>query len=486
MLHPLALLTAEESKTADKAAIESGTSSETLMENAGKALVALITQEYQPTPILIVCGTGNNGGDGFVAARLLKEQHWQVTLVVVGDEKTIEGDAKAAKAKWNMAGGAVRAFSADLLRNSELVVDAIFGAGLDRDIEGATKEAINAINGAGRPIISVDIASGIKADSGAVLGVAIRATHTVSFVRPKPGHVLLPGKAHTGQLSVYDIGVSGDTTAPTHFLNGQALWKKTYPFPTAQSHKYTRGHSIIVGGPMQSTGAARLAAMSALRAGSGLVSIASSQDALPIYAMTMTAVMIKTADSNAQLSALIDDARITATLIGPGCGVSEKLREQTLLLLATKKPCVIDADALTAFEHNTSSLFSAISGAVVLTPHEGEFVRIFSGNGDRVQRVREAAKQSKAIVVLKGNDTIIAAPDGRVAINANAPTWLATAGSGDCLAGIITGLLAQGMPVFEAACCGVWLHAEAANHFGPGLIAEDLPAALPHAIRQLF
>ena len=487
MLHPLALLTAEQSRAADKAAIAGGTSGEKLMENAGKAVVALITQEYKPRPVLIVCGIGNNGGDGFVVARLLKEKEWPVTLAVIGDETKIEGDAKAAKTKWTAASGTIKPFSAELLKGSELVVDALFGTGLDRAIDGKEKDAITAINATALPVIAIDIASGVNSDTGAIMGVAIRATHTVTFVRPKPGHVLLPGKAHTGELSVYDIGISGDKTTPTHFLNGPDLWKKSFPIPTPDAHKYTRGHSLVVGGGMSSTGAARLAAVAALRTGSGLVSIASSPDALPIYAMTMLAVMVKSVGTLGQLSTLLEDKRITSALIGPGCGVSEHTREQTLLILANKKPCVIDADAISAFANNTQQLFTAIGTTpTVLTPHEGEFPRLFNITGDKPERAREAAKLSGAVVVLKGNDTVIAAPDGRVAINANAPMWLATAGTGDVLAGIITGLLAQGMPAFEAACCGVWMHGEAASHFGPGLIAEDIQTTMPKVIKQLW
>ena len=489
MLHPLTLLTAEESRTADKAAIAGNKTGETLMENAAKAVAALVVQEYKQKPVLVVCGTGNNGGDGFAVARLLKEQNWTVTLALLGDENTIDGDAKAAKAKWNMSGGSSRTFSVDLLKETELVIDAIFGSGISRDVEGDVSTAITAINESKLPVVAIDIASGINNDTGAIMGNAIRATHTVTFVRPKPGQLLLPGKAHTGELHVYDIGISGDTVAPTHFLNAPDLWKSSFPIPNADAHKYTRGHSVVVGGGVSSTGAARLAAYAALRAGSGLVTVASHPDAVPVYAMTMTAVMVQSISGLNQLSTMLEDARITAALIGPGCGVSEATREQTLLALSNKKSTVIDADAITTFAHNSSSLFSSISASgkgVVLTPHEGEFSRLFTLTGAKSERAKEAAKLSGAVVVLKGNDTVIAAPDGRIAINANAPLWLATAGSGDVLSGIITGLLAQGMPAFEAACCAVWIHGEAANQFGPGLIAEDLQEAMPAVLKQLW
>lgn len=486
MLHPVALLTAEETRNADQAAITGSTSGETLMENAGKAIVDLITQEYKPCKVLIVCGTGNNGGDGFVTARMLKEKSWDVSLVSVGNIDDILGDAKAAKDKWNMAGGATRTFNKDLLKDAALVIDAMFGTGLARDVDGAAKDAIVAINESKLPVVAIDVPSGINTDTGAIMGAAIMAANTVTFVRPKPGHVLLPGKAHTGQLHVYDIGITGDKVKPKLFLNAPALWQHLLPLPNPDSNKYSRGHTVIVGGGMSSTGASRLAAMAALRVGSGLVSVASSQDALPIYAMTLTAVMTKLADTAAQLEALLDDKRISAVLIGPGCGVSERTKEATLQLLKSKKACVIDADALSAFQSNAKVLFDAISGPTVLTPHEGEFERLFSTKGVKTERAKEAAKQSNAVIVLKGNDTVIASPDGRVSINANAPVWLATAGSGDVLAGIICGLMGQGMPAYEAACAGTWIQGEVANRFGPGLIAEDLHSSMPATLKSLY
>lgn len=485
-LHPAALLTTTECRDADQATIAGGTAGETLMENAGKAVVDLILQEYKPRPVLIVCGTGNNGGDGFVVARMLKERNWQVTLAITGNADDISGDAKKARDKWNMSGGATRTFVADLLKDASLVVDALFGTGLDRNVEGDAKAAIEAINASKLPVIAIDMASGVHSDTGAIMGAAIRATHTVTFVRAKVGHVVLPGKAHIGELHVYDIGISGDKITPTHFLNAPALWRNAFPSLAPEAHKYTRGHSIIVGGGITTTGAARLASIAALRSGSGLASIACSQAAQPMYAMTLMSVMTRVCNNSTQLASLMEDKRITSVLIGPGCGVSEVTREQTLLLLGTKKPCVVDADALSVFQPGPKALFSAISGPTVLTPHEGEFARLFSATGPRTKRALEAAKESKAVVLLKGNDTVIASPDGRVAVNANAPVWLATAGTGDVLAGIITGLMAQGMPAFEAACAGAWIHGEAATQFGPGLIAEDLHGCIPAVLKKLY
>lgn len=484
MLNAAALLTAEESRASDKAAIASGSTGEKLMESAGNAVADVILQEYAPCSTLIICGPGNNGGDGFIVARILKEQGWPVLLAVIDED--FKGDAKLAKDKWNRSGGSTRTFTTDLIKECDLIVDAIFGTGLERPVEGAYKGAVQAINESKKPVVSIDIASGIDSDKGSVLGMAVKASHTVSFTRPKPGHILLPGKAYTGQLHVYDIGITGEKITPKFLLNAPVLWKSSFPFAKPEDHKYSRGHALVIGGGMSSTGAARLASLGALRSGAGLVSIVCSEEALPIYAMTMTSVMTKKADTINELKPLLEDKRITAALIGPGCGANETTREQVLHILSHKKATVIDADGLSAFKDAPKKLFSAITGPTVLTPHTGEFESLFSVTGSKTERAKAAAKESGAVVVLKGNDTVIAAPDGRIAINANAPVWLATAGSGDVLAGIVTGLLAQGMPAFEAACAATWIHGEAATQFGPGLIAEDIPGAMPNVFKQLY
>lgn len=486
MLHPAALLTAEEAREADRAAIEAGTAAKTLMENAGRAVATLIGESFSPRPCLVVCGTGNNGGDGFIVARLLKERGWPVEVAVVGGMKNIKGDAAVARQTWIEAGGECPAFTPARLREKQLVVDALFGTGLNKNIDGEAETAIASINNCGAPVVTIDIASGVNASDGSIMGIAVRATHTVTFVRPKLGHVLLPGKAYTGTLHVFDIGIGGDTVAANHFLNLPVLWKSALPIPGFDSHKYMRGHAVVVGGGIATTGAARLAAISALRAGAGLTSVACSPESLPVYATTLRSVMTKPVKNLDDLKTLLEDDRVAAVLIGPGSGVNKDTRERVLHILSRKKPCVLDADALTVFEKDAETLFSAIHAPVVLTPHEGEFTRIFSIEGSKIHRACEAAKKSSAIIVLKGNDTIIAAPDGRAAVNAHAPAWLSTAGSGDVLAGIITGLLAAGMPAFEAACAGVWMHSRAALLFGPGLIADDLPNLIPGALKELY
>ncbi len=461
MLHPAALLTAEESRAADKAAIADGTPAETLMEKAAQAVTSVIMQNYAPCPCLVVCGKGNNGGDGRIVAELLAQHGWPVETAMIDD------------------------FHPGLLRDKALVVDAIFGTGLTRPVEDAAKNAIDAINAYGAPVVAVDIASGVNADDGSIMGTAIRATHTVTFVRPKPGQVLLPGKACTGTLHTADIGIDGRSIAPRHMLNLPAAWQRCFPGLNASSHKYSRGHAVVVGGGSSSAGAAKLAAVSALRAGAGLASVACPDEALPVYAAALTAVMTAPFKNARALAKLLGDERITGVLIGPGCGINAETRAQTTMIVKRGLPCVLDADALTVFRNNPKALFSLVQGPVIMTPHEGEFARVFRCKGSKPVRALNAASISKATIVLKGNDTVIASPDGRIAINIGAPLWLATAGSGDVLAGIITGLLAQGMPAFEAACAGVWLHSRAALHFGPGLIAEDLPNLLPTALKEL-
>lgn len=487
MLHTAAILTAEESKEADRSAIATGALAYSLMERAGKAVANLICETYTPRPCLVACGTGNNGGDGFIVARLLKERGWPVEVSIVGEERHIGGDAAKAKQAWLEADGECKGFAELNLGGKQLIVDAILGTGIKGSAEGDTGKAIKAINKSRLPVVSIDIASGVNASDGGVGGEAVKASHTVTFVRPKVGHVLLPGKAHTGTLHVFDIGITGNNLLPSHFLNMPELWQSEFPVPGFDSHKYSRGYSVVVGADMEFSGATRLAATAAGRAGSGAVKIACDEEMLPLYKITLASAMATPIKDLKKLVALLQDERITATLIGPGCGANKTTRERVLSILGLKKACVLDADALSAFNNDSKKLFDSISGPTVITPHEGEFKGLFPEiSGNKMMRAQKAAKQCGAVVVLKGSDTVIASPEGKVVINANAPAWLATAGSGDVLAGLITGLLAQGMPPFEAACAGVWLHGRAATIFGPGMIADDLLNKLPTAIREIY
>jgi hydroxyethylthiazole kinase-like uncharacterized protein yjeF len=337
------------------------------------------------------------------------------------------------------------------------------------------------------------VPSGIDGSTGEVRGVAVCATTTVTFFRLKPGHLLLPGRTHCGEVSVADIGIPASVLAairPKTFVNEPSLWLAQFPWPKQESHKYARGHAVVVSGPLYSTGAARLGARGALRMGAGLVTVASPRDALAVNAAQLTAIMVREADDARGLKSLLADRRKNAVLIGPGVGAGERTKEMVLAAFGSEAAIVLDADALTCFAKDPSPLFKAVASRaapVVLTPHDGEFARLFGdlASAPKLERTREAAARSGAIIVLKGADTVVATPDGTASINATTSPWLATAGTGDVLAGMSLGLLAQGMPGFQAASAAVWLHGAAARVFGPGLIAEDLPEMLPKVLRDL-
>jgi NAD(P)H-hydrate epimerase len=480
--HRLALLSTDAMAKADSATIAAGTAGLVLMENAGQAVARETQLRWQPRPVLVLCGPGNNGGDGFAVARLLSEAGWPARVALLGSRDKLKGDAAAMAARWN---DAVLPLTVDALEGAELVVDALFGAGLARDLEGPVRAVVEAVNTRELPCAAVDIPSGIHGDTGAVMGAAMRADLTVTFCRRKPGHLLLPGRLMAGQVVVADIGIPDAVVEALDVRlheNAPALWEAQFPWPALTDHKYSRGHALVVGGGAAATGAARLAARGALRVGAGLVTVAGPAEALPVYGAQLTAVMVTPLEAFGQLLA---DPRKNAVLVGPGCGVGEATRRNTLAALAAGKACVLDADALTSFESTPNQLFESISSNVILTPHEGEYCRLFDHVGDKLARARQAARTSGAVVLLKGGDTVVAAPDGRAVINANAPAELATAGAGDVLGGLALGLLAQGMAAFEAASAAAWLHGAAASAFGPGLIAEDIAEALPPILRAL-
>ncbi len=457
------------------------------MERAGCAIADSICARYAPRPTLVLCGSGNNGGDGYVVARLLKERGWPVSVARISDHPPCP-DTISARAAWINAGGTHMMFSPQMLEHCTLCVDAMFGVGLTRAPEGLAAEAIAALAKRGIPVVAVDMPSGVASDTGAVLGNAINATLTVTLFRAKPGLFLLPGKTHAGDVVVADIGIPDSLLseiAPRYALNMPALWRNTFPTLTTATHKYTRGHALVMGGGMASSGAAKLAAMAALKVGAGLVSIGCVPEALPVYGATLLSIMTKPVQDDVAFSTLISDTHITALLVGPGNGVNYITRARALAALSTRKPCVVDADALSVFADDPTQLFSALHAQAVLTPHEGEFARLFNVRGSKMERALASAKQAGCVVLLKGSDTIIAHPDGRAVINANAPPWLATAGTGDVLAGLITGLMAQKMHTFDAACAATWLHGEAANQLGRGLIAEELPSAVGALLKSV-
>ncbi len=479
-----ALLTPDEMGRADKAAVAGGVSEIALMEAAGRAVADTVMARWSQRPVTVLCGPGNNGGDGFVAARHLAMEGWPVRLALLGDRDRLTGSAAHHAARYP---GVVEPLSPEMLNGAGAVIDAMFGAGLSRPIDGIARDVIEMLGASGIPLAAVDVPSGVDGATGEIRGAAPKADLTVTFFRKKPGHLLYPGRGLCGTTRLAQIGIP-DTVlgeiAPGCFENGPPLWLGLYPWPQAEDYKYRRGHVVVSGGA-ELTGAARLAARTAARAGAGLVTVAAPEAAWPIYASALMGIIVRPMRTPEDFAALIGDERVRAMVVGPGAGVTPETRAAALAALGTRRAVVLDADALTAFAKSTETLIAAIKGPTVLTPHEGEFAQLFSGEGDRLSRARKAAKLAGAVIVLKGPDTVIAAPDGRAAINANAPPDLATGGTGDVLAGLIAGLLAQGLLPFEAACAGCWLHGEAAREFGPGLVADDLIDNLPPALRRL-
>ena len=476
---------------AERLTIAGGTTAIELMENAGEAVAREIARRWSMRPVVVLCGPGNNGGDGFVVARQLADDGWPVRVALLGTREHLPGAARYHAERWH---GIVEPLELVHLDGAQLVVDALFGSGLDHALVGPAKETLAAVALRTLPLIAIDIPSGLLGDTGESLG-AVATTLTVTYGRKKPGHLLLPGRQLCGELVVVCVGIPPaviEQVTPDTFENDPILWLNHLPRPTTGDNKYSRGHALVSGGyPL--AGAARLAAHAAARAGAGLTTIAVPLSALPNYAATLTSIMVQPLVGEDDFAQLLSDPRFSAVLIGPGAGTGAETRKRVLTTLASGHPTVLDADALTVFQNDPTELSLAIhqasAGACVLTPHASEFARLFDSHGDshgnKLTRARAAARRSGAVIVLKGSDTVIVAPDGRAIINSNAPPTLATAGSGDVLAGIILGLIAQRMDPFLAAAAAVWLHGEAANDFGAGLLSDDLPDLLPRVLDHL-
>jgi hydroxyethylthiazole kinase-like uncharacterized protein yjeF len=461
---------------ADRAAIAGGIPGFRLMRNAGEAVARRIAGRFRPCRTVVLCGPGNNGGDGFVAAAALAARGWPVRVALLGERSALAGDAAAASALWPRE---VLPLMPEVLEGAGLVVDALFGAGLARPIEGPAAATIAAIGA--RTVVAVDLPSGVSGLTGEVLGIAPRAALTVTFFRLKPGHLLLPGRLHCGETEVAEIGIPDrvlGSVRPSAFHNGPGLWREALPRRQATDTKYTRGHLTIIGGAAM-TGAARLAAAAARRVGAGLVTIAAPDPAsAAVYRAAEPGVIV----ADTPLPALLEDRRRGAWLIGPGLGQGARTEQALRLLVGSGRSVVVDADALTA----CAGAPDRLRGAALLTPHAGEFARVFGPVGaDKPAAARRAAAATGAVVLLKGADTVIAAPDGRVVIDTGAPADLATAGTGDVLAGAAAGLIAHGMGAFEAAAAAAWALGAAGRAAGPGLIAEDLPPLMPRALAAL-
>lgn len=479
-MSPRSILTVAEMAQADRAAVAAGTPVARLMQRAGQAVARAIEARFDPQPVRVLCGPGDNGGDGYVVAAELASRGWPVAVEALASPAT--DAARWARSAWK---GQVADWGAE--GPEGLVVDAVFGAGLNRPLEPGVVRRLEALESGGRQVVAVDVPSGLSGDTGRPLGAwALSAVLTVTFQARKPAHVLFPGRELCGEIVVAGIGL-GDV-ASRLFENDPDLWIDRFPWPRASGHKHSRGRlGVISGGPWR-TGAARLAARAGLRAGAGVVTLVSPRDALAVNAAHLEAIMLAPADTADEVEAAC--AEMDAVVVGPAAGLDEPAREKVQALGRTGAALVIDADAITVFRQTPADLFALLDIDDVLTPHEGEFERIFPGllatSGTRIAAARGAARRAGAVVLLKGADTVVAHPDGRAAVSLNAPPWLATAGSGDVLAGLIGGLHAQGANGFDAACAGAWIHAEAAERFGPGLIAEDLPGLVPAVLSDLW
>lgn len=493
------LLTPAEMAEADRLTIETGPADGIgLMRRAGGAIVDLILARFPGVhSVHILCGPGNNGGDGYVVARLLHETGVAVRLYSMGDPRP-GSDAALAAAECPVRPEPLAAFAP---MPGSLVVDALFGAGLSKPLAGEALEAIEKTNSVGSPVVAVDLPSGVSGASGAILGGAFNAAVTVTFARKKPGHLLQPGRAQCGEVVVADIGISNTTVVATGarcFENEPGLWRPQFPSPANDAHKYSRGHVGVFSGGVSATGAARLSAMAAARAGAGAVTLLSPGAALAVNAAHLTSIILRRSDALDDALAFLDARKPEVLVYGPGLGPEPETGRFALDLITHAAglfgALVLDADGITSLAHRRLAFFEVAKRpngpALVLTPHHGEFGRLFAdiaadASLSKLERARAAALRANATIIYKGPDTVIAAPDGRAAINANGTPLLATAGSGDVLSGIVAALLAQAMPPFEAACAAVWMHAEAARRFGPGLIAEDLPLALREVVCEL-
>lgn len=481
------VLSASEHARADAASPAYGANLSQLMEAAGAAVARVAAALGPARPTLVLAGPGNNGGDGYVAARLLAEQGWPVRAAVLSDPRP-GGEAAAARAAWT---GETAPLRAGASAGAGLVIDALFGAGLARPLEGAAAAMAEEVRHSGATVLAVDVPSGVEGDTGLIRGPAFRADATATFLRLKPGHLIHPGRAACGAITLADIGHPPEALAAVDaktFDAASQFWLAGFPWPGPGAHKHARGRLGVVTGGAAHTGAARLAARAGLRAGAGLVTLYAPPSALMVVAIASTAVMTESFKDAAALAGLCEEAH--AVVIGPAAGVSADTRANVEALLAGEAALVLDADALTVFADAPGALFDRLTPRHVLTPHLGEFRRLFPDLDPvaigPLAAARQAAARAGAVVLLKGASTIVAHPGGRAAINAHATPFLATAGSGDVLAGLIGGLLAQGMGAFEAASAAAWIHGEAALGLGPGLIAEDLTEAIPRVLKGLF
>lgn len=471
------ILTPQEMRAAEEDLFSKGTDSFDLMQRAGNAVAEFVHAKWPEGRIQVLCGPGGNGGDGFIAAARLATLWREVEVFCLVGKEALTGDAAKAAAEWD---GEIKPLEAALEGPHDIVLDALFGGGLSRPLDGIAAKLAER----GGRVVSIDVPSGIDGESAKPLGPCFRAEGTITFAALRPAHVLLPGAAYCGGVFVADIGVPVQTQL---LENSPLLWGRNLPQPGQGSHKHARGHMAVVSGNAASTGAARLAGRAGLRAGAGLVTLLSPPDAVAINASHLTAIMLKEVANAQQLRETIESA--STVILGPAAGINTGTRKNVECLLSTDAKAVLDADALTVFADDRDALYKQLRADDLITPHIGEFKRIFGGLLDtevnKVQATRKAAQMAGCVVLLKGPDTVIAKPDGMAIVNTHATRWLATAGSGDVLAGIAGGLMAQGVDTFTAAAMASWLHGEAGRRVGAGLISEDLEAQLPDILSAL-
>lgn len=483
-----AILTCEQVRAAERMAVEHGISLWVLMQKAGQACADVLHAEFPDGRVIVLAGPGNNGGDAFVAAQRLRDlgrDVWVFDLPPAA-ERTEEG--KLALAALT---GPRQPLEDMRVNAGDIVLDGLFGAGLSRPLVGEAVFAVEQVNASGAKVVAIDVPSGVTGDAGAVSGPAIRADVTVTFGCLKPAHVLAPAMELCGEVIAAEIGFSGFVERAGGgllHLNGPELWLNRYPWPQVSGHKHKRGRLGVVTGGVSNTGAARLAAMAGLRVGAGTVRLLCPPSALIVVASAVASPMVASFADTHELLALASEMHVV--VIGPAAGVDARTRANVEALAKADCPLVLDADAITVFAGECERLGGLLEAPAVLTPHTGEFERLFPGvlgaASNKIEAAREGARRIGAVIVLKGPDTVIAAPDGRAVVNTHATPFLATAGSGDVLAGLIGGLLAQGMDAFDAACAGVWMHGDAGLRAGPGMIADDLDAALRGTIAWLY
>jgi len=457
------------------------------MRKAGKQVFKFIKNNFKnKKKIIVLCGPGNNGGDGFIIAKHLVKHGYKVKVYAYFNKNSYSGDAYKAIKEFK---GDLKKIDFFKLQKNALIVDALFGIGLKRNIKGTLYKIFKKINKSENLVVSVDIPSGVCSNTGKILGNAIKADFTITFHRKKIGHVIGFGKQFSGKIKVVDIGFNQKNLKSRCQENLPTLWKKYFPWKKTSDHKYSRGRVVVYGGQKEFTGATILSAQAALRTGTGSVKIVCSKNTLEIYSIKFPSVLKKEINNISQFENFLKEEKITCFLIGPGAGSNKNIKEITKLVLKKVKYVVLDADALTCFRNDLKSLYSLLDKNKIITPHIGEFHKIFPNINKKINNIDKAFIASKLIksnIILKGSNTIIVSHDKKIVINNHASSELAVIGSGDVLSGLIVSLIGQKkMDPFLAGCAATWLHGDIARHSGKGLIAEDLIGGIPSTLMRL-